>query len=186
MKRLIRGNSLSLAEFQEPARSPLLGRPRLDRSFAQGLCRVRNDEVHIDIDDPPKPATVLTGSERTVKREEIGDWIIVRELAVGAMIEIAKRLPFPLIVHPVKAELALAEMERLLQGVDDSFFCVCTKGETVDNDLESSLWRFCHLCQLTNVAFVQHSMKAGIDEPAPDFTPGKRWRHCHGEGEYES
>ena len=83
-----------------PARDP--GGPWLDNAVGDGLGRVRNHQVEVEVDGAAEAVAGLAGPERTVEGEEIGLGLGVGQVAGGAVQAVAEALPAPAVLHLVE------------------------------------------------------------------------------------
>ena len=98
---------------------PSLRPPGLDGSLFEGKRRVRDNEIQIDLDGSAESPAGLTGSDRAVEGEEVGEGGPVSDVAVGAVEPVAEGKVL-LRLDP-DIDPAAAEPKGLLQRIDDPF-----------------------------------------------------------------
>ena len=85
--RRVDGNIALACELDQIVLTLFIGLrlPGTDRSCAQGLGRIGNDEPEVDADDATETTTAFAGPERRVEREQTRDRFLIVDIAIGAM-----------------------------------------------------------------------------------------------------
>ena len=183
---LLQGDAPALAELLElpqlPARGP--GGPGLDGALGDGLGRVRDHQVEVDVDGAAEPVAGLAGSQRAVEREEVGLRLGVGEVAGGTVQAVAEAFPAPAVLHVVQVEPSLAELEGLLQRVRDPLPRGLAERETVGDDVDDLSRRPVQRLQVHQRPVPQEPVEPRLQQPALDVPPRQRRRHRHRERQH--
>ena len=164
-----------------PARNP--GGPRLDDAVGDGLGRVRDHQVEVEVDGAAESVAGLAGPQRAVEGKEIGLRLGVGQAAGGAVEAVAEALPAPAVLHVVEVQPPLAELKGLLQGVRDPLTCGLAVRETVDHDVGDLPGRGVERFQFHQAAVPQEPVESRLQQSSPDVFPWQRRRHGHRKGQ---
>ena len=165
-----------------PARDP--GGPWLDNAVGDGLGRVRNHQVEVEVDGAAEAVAGLAGPERAVEGEEIGLGLGVGQVTGGAVQAVAEALPAPAVLHFVEVQPALSELKGLLQGVRDPLARGLAVRETVDHDVDDLPGRGIERFQVYQAAVPQEPVETRLEQSSLDVFPGQRRRHGHRERQH--
>ena len=178
-ERAVKRDAPAFAELLElpqlPARRPR--RPRLDDPFGNGLGRVRDHQVEVDVDGAAETMAGFASPQRAVEREEVGLRLGVGEVARGTVQAVAEAFPAPAAVHVVEVQFSLAELKGLLQRVRHPFPRGLAVHETVGNDVDDFFGRRGHRFQVLQVAVPKEPVEPRLLQPALHVFPGQGWRH---------
>ena len=185
-ERAVQRDAPALAELlqlpQLPARGP--GGPGLDDALGDGLGRVRDHQVEVEVDDAAEAVAALAGSQRAVEGEEVGLGLGVGKVAGGAVQAVAEAFTAPAVLHVVQVQPPLAELEGLLQGVGGPLARGLAVDETVDHHVDDFSRGLVQRLQVRQRPVSQEPVEPRLQQPALDVVPRQRRRHGHRKGQH--
>src|SRR5215471_12490100 len=120
-----------------------LALPRLDRSLAQRLRGVGNDEAVVDPDHAAEATARRASAQRRIERKERGRGILISDIAIRAM-QLGRKAPnarlrhFTLRQH-INVRSAVADAKPRLEGVDDAGALGTADAHTIGDDIENAI-----------------------------------------------
>ena len=128
MKRNPGGNFTAPAKIHQIIKlhAPVFPRTkRFDGAVCQRAGGIRDNEVQIDADGPPKPPAGITGTQRAVKREKIRQRRIVDDITFCALQLIAEGLLA--VGRNPDIQPPAAEAEGQLERIQDAITVFCAQ-----------------------------------------------------------